>query len=82
MKQVVQTIKEAREIAHRWRPNGEIVFVSANGVVLAHYICDGADGYSFFTKRVFDGRTGVNGRPVHFEIIEHWESKKESEATK
>ena len=75
MRKVVQTIKEAREIAHKWKPNGEIVFVSPNGVVLAHYICDGASGYSFFTKGVPSLRRSVNGKLIHREIVEHWEAK-------
>jgi len=72
MKKTTSTIKEARSYVHDRKPNGEIVFVSPTGRVLAHYICDGANGYSFFTKRVFDGRTSVNGRPIHSEIINHW----------
>ena len=72
----VTTIKEARQIAHRWQPNGDIVFVSPTGRVIAHYICDGASGYSFFTKGVPSLRRSVNGRLVHHKIVEHWEFKK------
>jgi len=78
----VTTIKEARQLAHRWQPNGEIVFVSPTGRVIAHYIGDGACGYSFFTKGVTSLWRSVNGKLIHREIVEHWESKKESKATK